>query len=133
MRRKKNELHKVEMQKKIDTMLKGLVLPENFSDDGYWLLGVIAAFPLDADFESSSAKVKAELKNYDHQLAKLQHDALTRAFSGDKKGVMMMKELVAAFKEEREERKRQLMDESDEGQTGEAQRSNVIEENAMDT
>ncbi|KAG8768995.1 hypothetical protein FRC15_004829, partial [Serendipita sp. 397] len=133
MRRKKNELHKAEMQKKIDTMLKGLVLPENFTVDGYWLLGVIAAFPLDADFESSSAKDKAELKNYDHQLAKLQHDALTKAFLGDKKGVMMMKELVAAFKEEREERKRQLMDKSDEGQTEKAQQSNVIEEDAMDT
>jgi hypothetical protein len=69
----------------------------------YKILRVIAAFPLNASFDSASKDVKSALAEDDHPLATLVHDSFTESLATGENGWWYVKALTSSLKRSRGE------------------------------
>jgi hypothetical protein len=81
-------------QRKINDMLQKINLTDEPPTKGkYHILRVVAAFPLDVNFSTTSKVVRRALEKDEHPLASMSHEGLISALSSTLNGSDMIRQL----------------------------------------
>jgi hypothetical protein len=93
----------LEVKQSIESMLGAINLGECFTGRQYNILRVVAAFPLDVNFESSSKAIQRALVEDKHPLAALSHVLLTAELATCPDGKSFVDQLKRKLKRDRAE------------------------------